>query len=35
MDINNISGMFDSIEDGTAAEQNLLTKAAVDSIPQF
>ena len=34
-DINNIPGLFDSIEDVTAAEQDLMTEAAVNSILQF
>jgi len=34
-DINNIYGFFDSIEDETIAEQNPMTEAAVNSIPQF
>jgi len=34
-DINNITGLFDSIEDETAAERDPMTEAAVNSIPQF
>jgi len=34
-DINNIYGLFDSIEDETAAEQDPMTEAAINSIPQF
>ena len=34
-DINNITGLFDSIEDDTASERDPMTEAAVNSIPQF
>ena len=34
-DINNISGYFDSIEDEMVAEQDTMTEAAVNFIPQF
>merc|ERR1719483_337143 len=34
-DINNITGLFDSIEDETATERDPMTEAAVNSIPQF
>jgi len=34
-DINNISGLIDSIEDETAAVRDPMTEAAVNSIPQF
>ena len=34
-DINNISGYFDSIEDETVAEQETMTKAALNFIPKF
>jgi len=35
LDINNISGYFDSIEDETVAEQDTMTEALVNFIPQF
>jgi len=34
-DINNISGYFDSIEDETVAEQDTMTEALVNFIPQY
>jgi len=34
-DINDITGLFDSIEDETATERDPMTEAAVNSIPQF
>ena len=34
-DINNITGLFDSIDDETATERDPVTEAAVNSIPQF
>ena len=34
-DINNLSGYFDSIEDEVVAEQDTMTEAAVNFIPQF
>ena len=34
-DINNITGLLDSIEDETGQERDPITEAAVNSIPQF
>jgi len=34
-DINYLSGYFDSIEDESVAEQDIMTEALVDFIPQF
>jgi hypothetical protein len=34
-DINNITGLFDSIEDETTTERDPMTEAAVNSILQF
>ena len=34
-DINNITGLLDSIEDETGHERDPITEAAVNSIPQF
>ncbi len=34
-DINNITGLFDSIEDEAATDRDPMTEAAVNSIPQF
>ena len=34
-DINNITGLFDSIEDENGPERDPITEAAVNSIPQF
>jgi len=34
-DIHDISGLFDSIDDETAAERDPMTEAAANSIPEF